>query len=264
MPKKTVLRKRGRVTVDGHTVPVTVFFEKRSTARVSTGKDSVLLRVPARCSEKQLSEYKQWCSRWIKKQWQSSERFRATYMPFDLTKCRKVSTMDKEFCVRISDSDRKMARGAIEDNIISLQFPEGWPEAERSPVGYRMIHDLLVRLYAVSFERRVRTLHQGRFAKRIRSVTLRNMSSRWGSCSQHGELSFSTRLLFAPKSVQDYVILHELCHLDVLDHSDRFWKRVETYDPHYARKEQWLDDHGHLCDIKMRSQGTRYPVNKFP
>ena len=250
MANKIVLRKRGRVTVDGNTIPVTVFFEKRTNARVSTGKDSVLLRVPAKSSDAQLQDYKQWCSRWIKKQWQSSERFRAAYKPFDVTQCKKVSTTDKEFSVRIAYAQRKMARGAIDGNLILLHIPEDWTEIAQANAAYRIIHDLLGRTYLPSFEKRIRTMHGGRFAKKIRSITLRNMTSRWGSCSQFCELSFSTRLLFAPRVVQDYVILHELCHLDVLDHSDRFWKRVADFDPKYLRKERWLDDYGHLCDIK--------------
>jgi len=251
MANKTVQRKRGRVTVDGHPIPVTVFFERRTNARVSTGKDSVLLRIPARCTDKQLLEYKQWCSRWIKKQWKTSDRFRAAYIPFDIAKCRRVTTVDKIFPVRITQSQRKMARGVIvENNVIALDLPAAWTDVVKSDVAYGMIHDLLARIYKPSFDRRVIAMHSGRFAKKIKRITLRNMSSRWGSCSQYGELSFSTRLLFAPRSVQDYVILHELCHLDILDHSDRFWRRVLSFDPDYARKEQWLDDKGHFCDIK--------------
>lgn len=250
MANRTVLRKRGRVTVDGNTIPVTVYFEKRNNARVSAGKDSVLLRVPARSNEKQLSEYKQWCSRWIRQQWETSPRFRATYTYFDITQCRKVRTTDKEFTVRLVDSDRKTAKGDIQNGLILLELPKGWTQATKSDVGYRLIHDLLATFYFTSFERRVRSMHGGHFSKKIKSITLRNMSSRWGSCSQYGELSFSTRLLFAPRSVQDYVILHELCHLDVLDHSDRFWRRVAAFDPHYEKKELWLDDEGHLCDVK--------------
>lgn len=250
MANRAVLRKRGRVTVDGHAIPVTVYFERRTNARVSAGKDSVLLRVPANCSEKQLSDYKQWCSRWIKKQWQDSERFRAVYMPFDIARCRRVTTFDKEFPIRLLSSTRKTARGYIESDRIVLEIPEGWTDVARSDVAYRLIHDVLAGHYFAALERRVRTLHGGHFAKRIKSISLRNMSSRWGSCSQHGELSFSTRLLFAPRSVQDYVIIHELCHLDVLDHSDRFWKRVAAFDPNYEKKEQWLDEQGHLCDVK--------------
>lgn len=250
MANRTLLRKRGRVTVDGNTIPITVFFEKRNNARVSAGKDSILLRVPAKCTDKQLTEYKQWCSKWIKKQWETSPRFRAAYTAFDIARCRRIYTADKEFVVKHKDSDRKMARGFIDGTSILLELPWDWTDTVKSDVAYRMIHDLLARVYKPGFERRVRMLHGGRFSKRIKSIALRNMSSRWGSCSQLGELSFSTRLLFAPRAVQDYVIIHELCHLDVLDHSDRFWKRVSQFDTHYQKRENWLDEHGHLCDVK--------------
>ena len=254
MANRSVVRKRGKVTVDGNVIPVTVFFERRNNARVSAGKDSVLLRVPAKCTEKQLTEYKQWCSRWIRKQWESSPRFRAAYTTFDISRCKKITTTDKDFTVRVFHTDLKTARGHAEGNVITLELPQEWTDTVKSETAYRMIHDLLARIYLPAFEKRVRTMHGGRFLKRIRSVTLRNMSSRWGSCSQYGELSFSTRLLFAPKAVQDYVILHELCHLDVMDHSDRFWRRVEQVDPLYEKREQWLDEKGHLCDVKQQNQ----------
>jgi predicted metal-dependent hydrolase len=63
--------------------------------------------------------------------------------------------------------------------------------------------------------------------------------------------------LFAPRSVQDYVILHELCHLEVMDHSDRYWRRVASHDPHYEKKERWLDEQGHLCDVKHNHQRAK-------
>jgi predicted metal-dependent hydrolase len=257
MANRTVLRKRGRVTVDGNAIPVTVFFERRTNARVSAGKDSVLLRVPAKCTGKQLTEYKQWCSRWVRKQWETSPRFRAVYTYFDIKRCRRIYTADKEFTIKPVRSDRKTAKGSIEGTVIQLELPHEWEDATRSDVAYRMIHDLLARVYMPSFERRVRAMHGGRFSKRIRSIALRNMSSRWGSCSEYGELSFSTRLLFAPRSVQDYVILHELCHLEVMDHSDRYWRRVASHDPHYEKKERWLDEQGHLCDVKHNHQRAK-------
>ncbi len=62
-------------------------------------------------------------------------------------------------------------------------------------------------------------------------VTVRDQSSRWGSCSSHGTLSLNWRLLLLPAATQDHVIYHELAHLTHLDHSRAFWRLLRQYDP---------------------------------
>jgi predicted metal-dependent hydrolase len=78
----------------------------------------------------------------------------------------------------------------------------------------------------------------------IRSVSLRDMASRWGSCSQSGSLSFSWRLVLAPPLVLDYLAAHEVTHRVELNHSKRFWRAVERIFPEWKRAEAWLRAHG--------------------
>ncbi len=78
----------------------------------------------------------------------------------------------------------------------------------------------------------------------FRSITLRDSSSRWGSCSAKGGLSFCWRLAFAPLEVLDYVVCHEVAHLRHHNHSAAYWQLVAQLCPTYETHERWLKTHG--------------------
>jgi hypothetical protein len=73
-----------------------------------------------------------------------------------------------------------------------------------------------------------------------KKVTIRNQSSRWGSCSKSGTLSFNYRLIFKSREVFDYVLVHELCHLREMNHSQKFWDLVSQTCPNYRELRRQL------------------------
>jgi predicted metal-dependent hydrolase len=75
-------------------------------------------------------------------------------------------------------------------------------------------------------------------------LSIRSQKTRWASCSRSGAMSFNWRLLLAPEPVLDYVVWHEVCHLEVLDHSPRFWRLVADRCPDYRQHLRWLRRHG--------------------
>jgi predicted metal-dependent hydrolase len=78
----------------------------------------------------------------------------------------------------------------------------------------------------------------------IRRVAVRDQSSRWGSCSADGALSYSWRLVLAPAFVLDYLAAHEVAHMVEMNHSARFWRVVGRLCPEHKRAKAWLDVHG--------------------
>ena len=78
----------------------------------------------------------------------------------------------------------------------------------------------------------------------IRRISIRDQSSRWGSCSSTGVLSYSWRLILAPPFVLDYLAAHEVAHLVEMNHSPRFWRLVDRLCPHVRRAKAWLDANG--------------------
>jgi predicted metal-dependent hydrolase len=75
-------------------------------------------------------------------------------------------------------------------------------------------------------------------------LDIRGQRTRWASCSSEGRMSFNWRLLLAPERVLEYVVWHEVCHLEILDHSQRFWALLERRWPAYREDRDWLRRHG--------------------
>lgn len=76
-----------------------------------------------------------------------------------------------------------------------------------------------------------------------RTIVAKDYKRRWGSCDRRANLSFNWRLMFAPKAVVDYVIVHELAHIQVFNHSPAFWRLVATHYPQHAQAKTWLNTH---------------------
>src|SRR4051794_25631482 len=83
-----------------------------------------------------------------------------------------------------------------------------------------------------------------RAGTRYTRLSIRGQRTRWASCSSEGAMSFNWRLLLAPPEILDYVVEHEVAHLEVLDHSARFWRLLGSRVPAYREHERWLRRNG--------------------
>ena len=112
-----------------------------------------------------------------------------------------------------------------------------------APFVARRVQDYLVRQARVDLTVAV-ARHTAALGVSARRITLRDTTSRWGSCSSSGALNFSWRLVMAPPHVLDYLAAHEVAHLVHMNHSDAFWRTTARLVPDYARAEAWLKGYG--------------------
>jgi predicted metal-dependent hydrolase len=142
---------------------------------------------------------------------------------------------------------------AAEDAKAAPAWPEGARVAiKRLPRLYvagedehapRRLLDWLKRQAHLDLKTRV-AIHARRLDLTPKRLFVRDQTTRWGSCSTSGALSFSWRLVLAPPFVLDYLAAHEVAHLGHMNHGPRFWGLVERTMPRYEEARNWLRKHG--------------------
>lgn len=75
-------------------------------------------------------------------------------------------------------------------------------------------------------------------------IIIKEQKTRWGSCSSLGNINYNWRIIMAPENIIDYLVIHELCHLQHMNHSANFWQLVADYSPNYMDCKNWLKTNG--------------------
>lgn len=204
---------------------------RRYTLRIHAVGREVVLTMPPRGSVKQAKEFAQKHGAWI------AARLRRLpdVVPFRHDTVLPVRGIEHRI------AHRRGARGTV-----WLETNDGDHHlcvAGEAPHLARRVRDFLKREAKRDLEAASRKA-AGTLGVRITRISVRDQSSRWGSCSSSGVLSYSWRLILAPPFVLDYLAAHEVAHLIEMNHSRQFWRLVERVCPDMGRAKAWLDAHG--------------------
>ena len=82
-------------------------------------------------------------------------------------------------------------------------------------------------------------------------ISIRGQRTRWGSCSSKGNLNYNYLLMLCPDDVIEYVVIHELCHRIYMNHSKRFWEKIEEFCPNYRQARKWLKQNGNSLIARL-------------
>ena len=229
-------------------IQVQVVREWRTGIRFSIGKKGAYLRFPRHLGASQVTKEIERANLWIREQLSGNPNLAAHFYKKEYHHGQTLVVGDHNYVLLFAESNAKswMAQ-LVDDHRIVLRIPQkSTPEqiAQQTPA---LLSRVIGRHHLPRITARVEQLNQLHFQQPLGSVKLKHNKSNWGSCSHNGNINLSTRLLFAPAQVQDYVIIHELSHLIEMNHSKAFYTLVKSAMPDYQVKEKWLKDHSHLC-----------------
>ncbi|MCB0662791.1 MAG: M48 family metallopeptidase [Saprospiraceae bacterium] len=230
-------------------LPVKIYQEWRRSARASLRQGGLIIRIPSFLTgaqkEAQMMNFRNWAQQQLHKNQHIAGQFqKRTYKDGD-----QLKVGSRTYTIRIEETNLASHHAAQEGDTILLRLttkdsPDHAEKAIRHLLSRTIANDFLP-----AITEQVMELNRKHVQKPIKKVSLKYNHSNWGSCSTKGNINLSTRLLFAPDDVIEYVIKHELAHLIEANHSDRFWKVVEDMMPDYKEKEKWLKVNGWKCDF---------------
>ncbi len=242
-----MMQRQEKLVVNGQDITLRIHIERREQASASIGRKGVSIRIPLGMNREEqfraIVEMKKWAAGQIsKKPWpQEGDEYRA-YSDGEV-----LSVGPEQLTLRITFSGKQSSSARRAGNTIHLDISQHLDEPKRK----KHISTLLSRIVAArrlpALKERIAKLNQVHFKSGVRKIFFKHQRSIWGSCSSLGNINISTRLLFAPDEVLDYVCIHELAHLTHHNHSGAFWELVRSAMPDFGKQEGWLDTNGKAC-----------------
>ena len=205
---------------------------RRLTLRVSRTRRTVIVTLPVQCDLDEAGSFITRNIDWV--------RARLDSLP------DPVPFHDGAFIPLRGEAHRVVFTGPGRRGPVERRAASPYPElrvsghAEHAP---RRLKDWLAKEAHKSLDERVR-LHAKRLGVTPKRIAVRDQTSRWGSCSTTGVLSFSWRLIMAPPEILDYVAAHEVAHLREMNHGPRFWALVAKTMPDLDEAKRWLQIYG--------------------
>ena len=246
-PRKKTLK--GLIHIEGVALPVRVALDLASGHYYSLSARRITLRLPITAGESMIREYLQIVQKWVEHQFEIQPTYREAFLGRQFQNGDIVSVGDRRYTLSLNLKDRATSTAKLVGDTICIELNEKLNSWQRTRTAKTLLSRIVAKDFQAEISHRVAEMNANTFRQPIRSVNLKYNHSNWGSCSRSGNVNLSTRLLFAPRSVQDYVILHELAHLIEMNHSDRFWALVERFMPHYPEAEKWLKINRSKCDF---------------
>ena len=233
----------------GNRIYYTLHKTKRKTIGIIVDKNGeVKVHAPFCVSEKQVCEAVKKKADWIIKKVNEVTERNLNVECRQFVSGEKFLYLGKEYTLEIVEKDSGQVEVLMQEDTMAVYISQRMSEESRK----QAIKEALVKWYRQRFAEVVKDRIK-KYSLQLKvapcKVVIKDQKTRWGSCSKKGNINLNWRLIMAPIDIIDYVVVHELCHLKVMNHSKDFWNLVESILPNYHESRKWLKVNGNRLGI---------------
>lgn len=212
--------------------------------RISVGVEHLILRIPNFILRPSTETSLKWAKSWFEKKISKHPHLLTRFENSPLQNGHRFKLLERAYQLNIVQHTQDRLGCTVTQDEILISRPDNNITSVRSEIA--LIHLSLAKYFKEEIKTMVGQLNDLYFQEELKRINLKYNRSNWGSCSTKKNINLSTRLLFAPIPVIEYVIIHELAHLKEMNHSKKFWSIVESIDPKFKEKEKWLKVNAHI------------------
>lgn len=227
--------------------PIKIYYENRNNSSISIGRKSINIRIPSFLNReqrvKELIRMKIWAkNKLIENPSKFKPELQKEYKDGEMLKIG-----DEDYQLKIEFKNKQSSSARIMGNIIELFISSNLLKKRQNHHISTLLSRSIASKRLPKLQEKINELNNKHFNQKLNKIFFKNNKSNWGSCSNRGNINISTRLLFAPDDVLEYVCIHELAHLIEHNHSEKFWALVENAMPNCKEKHLWLKENGREC-----------------
>ncbi|MFC4559048.1 M48 family metallopeptidase [Virgibacillus kekensis] len=221
-----------------------LYEQKRKDLKISVSLvNGIEVFAPASLEEDKLKNLLSKKAPWILGKLNELNQVEASIMPKEFVSGEKLPYLGRNYRLKVHREAVENATLSFYQGKFIATVPKKWSQEEvQDTLEKHLIHWYRER-GAQKLQERA-TAYEKLMGVKANSISLRTQHKRWGTCTPDGDIYINWRLIMAPVKVLDYVIVHELAHLRIQDHSPEFWKIVKSILPNYETSKEWLRVNG--------------------
>lgn len=210
--------------------------------------EGVVVRAPQRVNESQIQEIVLKKAPWILGKMKTMRELVASPQEKEFVSGESFLYLGRHYRLKVFKAKEPLSKVSLVEGRFKIHVDSSLDDETRE----RAMRDALAEWYVVHAYQHLRErvcLYASKVDAHPSRIVVKRQSKRWGSCTKNKVVAFNWKIIMAPMSVVDYVVVHELCHMRMRDHSPDFWGLLRSVLPDYEERRTWLRINGRKLSL---------------